>query len=68
MPPVKRAWPRAQALSANDLPWRVRHDAGRCVLCGACTAACTFGAIEARLPPRGASAAEREARREQGRD
>ena len=64
MAPVKRGFPGAQALTANDLPWLVRHDAGLCVLCGACVAACTFGAIEAKPAPRGASAAEREARRE----
>ncbi|MDE6735654.1 MAG: 4Fe-4S dicluster domain-containing protein, partial [Desulfovibrio sp.] len=70
MAPVRRKAPRgevnAQAVSVNDLPWLVRHDAAHCVLCGACTAACTFGAIEAKPPPRGASAAEREVRKESG--
>ncbi|MBD5539117.1 MAG: 4Fe-4S binding protein, partial [Desulfovibrio sp.] len=70
MASVKRGIPggevAAQSVSVNDLPWLVRHDAGRCVLCGACVAACTFGAIEAELTPRGASAAERERRQEGG--
>lgn len=64
---VTRAPALAQAPSVGDLPWIVRHDPGRCVLCGACVAACTFGAIEAALPPRGAGADERARRAEPAR-
>ena len=31
----------------NDLSWKIEYDKDRCTQCGSCTAACTFGAIEA---------------------
>lgn len=34
-------------LAIDDLPWRIEYDSNRCVMCGKCTAACTFGAIKA---------------------
>ncbi|MBN1142087.1 MAG: 4Fe-4S binding protein, partial [Deltaproteobacteria bacterium] len=37
---------KAQAVTANDLQWRIRYDAQRCTLCGSCVAACSFKAIE----------------------
>lgn len=54
---------RVQDTRVTDLPWLVRYDPVACVRCGACVAACSFSAIAAALPPQGASAAERAARR-----
>lgn len=49
----------AADLCLEDLPWLIRHDAEKCVGCGKCVAVCSFGAIEPRLPPKGASALAR---------
>ena len=40
----------AQDLSVQDLPWIVEHNPDKCIACGACTATCTFRAIEPRFP------------------
>lgn len=37
---------RTQAISVNDLPWKIDYQAERCTMCGSCTAACTFQAIQ----------------------
>jgi glutamate synthase (NADPH/NADH) large chain len=39
-------------VTANDLPWKVRYDAGRCTMCGSCVATCSFRAIEAKVERR----------------
>jgi len=36
----------------NDLPWKIRYNAGRCTLCGSCVAACSFRAIEVKVERR----------------
>jgi glutamate synthase (NADPH) large chain len=36
---------KANDITPNDLPWKIRYDAGRCTLCGSCVAACSFRAI-----------------------
>lgn len=59
MDAVKARCVYAEDVSLADLPWRVEYDANACIGCGACVATCTFGAIEAAMLPRGASAAER---------
>lgn len=41
-----------QDVAANDLRWRIEHDASRCIMCGACVATCTLSAIEAVAWPR----------------
>ncbi len=38
---------RVQDMAVNDLPWVIDYHPERCVLCGRCTAVCTFGAIHA---------------------
>lgn len=50
----------AQDLWSGDLPWLVRHDPDRCVACGKCVAVCSFHAIYADKPTRGASAIARQ--------
>lgn len=50
----------AQSLCLDDLPWKISHDPEKCVLCGACVATCSFHAIEAVMPARGASPMARE--------
>lgn len=44
MEPVGRLHP--SSLSVKDLPWRILWDAGKCTLCGRCTAVCPVRAIE----------------------
>ncbi|MBN1440387.1 MAG: 4Fe-4S dicluster domain-containing protein [Anaerolineales bacterium] len=36
-----------------DQPWKIRWDSETCIRCGACVAACTFGALHAQLQRRG---------------
>ncbi|MGN0193153.1 MAG: glutamate synthase-related protein [Candidatus Gastranaerophilaceae bacterium] len=38
--------------SKDDLKWQIEYNPERCTLCGRCTAACTFGAIEASVEKR----------------
>jgi glutamate synthase (NADPH) large chain len=40
-------------ITANDLPWKIQWDPEKCRLCGNCTAACSFGAIEVGIEGRG---------------
>lgn len=39
--------------TANDLPWKIEWSEDKCKMCGSCTAACTFGAIESGVESRG---------------
>ena len=34
------------SISKDDLPWIIEYDSDRCMLCGHCVAACSFGAIK----------------------
>ena len=34
------------SISKDDLPWIVEYDSEKCMLCGHCVAACSFGAIK----------------------
>ena len=43
---------RTQEVTFNDLPWKINYTPERCTMCGSCVAACTFGAIEARIERR----------------
>jgi glutamate synthase (NADPH/NADH) large chain len=38
---------------AIDQPWKIRWNSDTCIRCGACVAACTFGALSPRLQRRG---------------
>lgn len=35
------------SISKDDLPWIIEYDSGKCMLCGKCIAACSFGAVKA---------------------
>lgn len=59
MDPVK-----SQDLCLRDLPWLIRHDSRKCILCGRCTATCTFAAIYPARIPAGTSAIAREGKTE----
>ncbi|GFH62767.1 MAG: glutamate synthase (NADPH-GOGAT) subunit 2 [Candidatus Desulfovibrio kirbyi] len=37
---------RTQAVSVNDLGWKIDYRPERCALCGSCVAGCTFNALE----------------------
>lgn len=39
-------------VTANDLPWKIKYDAGRCTMCGSCVATCSFRAIVPRVERR----------------
>ncbi|MFO7813011.1 MAG: glutamate synthase-related protein [Pelovirga sp.] len=43
---------KVNQLTANDLPWKIRYDAGRCTLCGSCVATCSFRAIRPKVERR----------------
>ena len=43
---------RVQHVTPNDMPWKIKYDAGRCTLCGSCVSACSFRAIEAKVERR----------------
>ena len=43
---------RVNHLTANDLPWKVLYDAGRCTMCGSCVATCSFRAIKPKVERR----------------
>ena len=34
------------SISKDDLPWIIEYDSDKCMLCGHCVAACSFGAIK----------------------
>ena len=34
------------SISKDDLPWIIEYDSEKCMLCGHCVAACSFGAIK----------------------
>lgn len=36
---------KANDISKDDLMWQIDYNPNRCTMCGSCTAACTFGAI-----------------------
>jgi len=55
---------KAQDLCLEDFPWLVEHDRDRCIACGQCVAACSFHAISAAKPARGASTLARHAEAE----
>lgn len=44
--------------TANDLPWKIEWSKDACKMCGSCTAACTFGAIECGVEGRGVTFSE----------
>lgn len=46
---------RAQAVSLEDLPWRIEHDVRKCIACGRCAATCSFHAIYPDKPVKPAS-------------
>lgn len=39
-------------LHIDDLPWLIEYDESKCIKCGKCTAACSFGAIKPELEKR----------------
>lgn len=47
MAPVK-----ANKLQKNDMPWIIEFDESKCVQCGKCTAACSFGSIKPKIEKR----------------
>lgn len=53
----------AQALGRQDLPWIINYREDRCILCGRCTATCTFGAISAVRKPEATSVAGKQKER-----
>ncbi|MHC4886642.1 MAG: 4Fe-4S binding protein, partial [Planctomycetota bacterium] len=40
-------------ITANDMPWEIEWSQDKCKMCGSCTAACTFGAIQVGVEQRG---------------
>jgi glutamate synthase (NADPH) large chain len=45
-------------ITPTDLPWMIEWSEDKCKMCGSCTAACTFGAIEAGVESRGVTFSE----------
>lgn len=45
-------------ITPTDLPWKIEWSEDKCKMCGSCTAACTFGAIEAGVEGRGVTFSE----------
>lgn len=39
-------------LHKDDLPWIIEYDESKCIRCGKCTAACSFGAIKPKVEQR----------------
>lgn len=45
-------------ITPTDLPWTIEWSEDKCKMCGSCTAACTFGAIEVGVESRGVTFSE----------
>lgn len=43
---------KVNELHKDDLPWLIKWDESKCIRCGKCTAACSFGAIEPKIQTR----------------